>query len=451
MRCLGPASLALLASLSLAACGSPSDDVAATAPRLGKADSLDRADRSCRVMLRELGRTDEVADGYFVSTATVDVARSLADVVEVGVLYSDNGGPWYAFTGSVASTEGRFERYTVRVDRHTTPTPAMDLRSWEYQRASVAVYVKLSDGTRLFDHNRVSSDFANYELSVSNDFAVARADGICPVQPPRAELSFRADFSTVQRGPLVPGGTVTLDYALDRLPACRWSRAGYQLWDIEANVKFQPQGILVTRTVTQIAGSGSGGGGRVSVPTTVEIPLGTQRVDVWFRNYSAANTCETFDSAYGANYQFPVEALGAPIGWAGDWGGSFSRACEHQAGLAEPISIDEYVRERACKLIDADVYVPGLTDGTVAHPERLWAEVEWAIDGAAQAAVPLQFQGRVGNNFRYRWQLPYELMMSTWSDASFAFRFSHDGNTWFRIGQSAGPDGGAARTILRAF
>ena len=116
-------------------------------------------------------------------------------------------------------------------------------------------------------------------------------------------------------------------------------------------------------------------------------------------------------------------------------------------GLAEPISINSYVRERACKWVDADVYVPGLTDGSVRHPERLFAEVEWAIDGAAQPSTPLSFVDRVGNNYRYRWQLPYELTLSSWNESAFAFRFSHDGNTWFRIGA----DGGSTRTILRAF
>lgn len=442
------ARLIALFVLPLAACGAPPPEgLVARAPQLGKADGTDSADRACQVILRSLTRSTEIDHGAFVWNGVVDVAATLdAQVASVGILYRDGGGAWRAFSGTKGTTgtgnAGLFSRYTVRLDEGTTPTPLMDLRSWEYQRAEAAVYVELTDGTRRFDHNRVSSNFVNYELTPSNDFGVPAADGICPTVAPRAELSFGADFSETQRGPLVPGGTVEIRYATERLPACRWSRAGAQLWDTEALIKFQPQGILVTRSTTTVSG-----GARTMQPFTVAIPLGTQRVELWFRNYTAEQHCETYDSNFGANYSFPVTALGAPVAWAGDWGGCFSRDCVHHDGLAEPISIDSYVRERACKWVDADVYVPALTDGPALHPERLFAEVEWALDGAAQPVAPLQFVERVGNNYRYRWQLPYELTMSSWNESAFAFRFSHDGNTWLRLGA----DGGDTRTILRGF
>lgn len=419
----------------LAACGGPSSmPTAMQAPALGKADSLDAADRDCRVVLRQLQPAPRSA-----STSTlrwdgvIDVAHLAGDVVEVGALIPDASGAWYFYPATLDGSDAVFAHYALPLVLASAPT-------------EIAIFARFADGTRRFDHNRISSDFANYTLDTSDTIAAAPA--VCPSQTPRGELDFRGDFTTVQRGPLVPGGTLTVKYALERLPTCRRSRAGAQLWDIEAWVKFQPQGIVVTQSTSTVSG-----GTRTATPFTVEIPRGTQNVELWFRNYSAEQTCETWDSNYGNDYWYAVAPLGEAVVWAGDWGGSFARDCAHRDGLAEPITIDSYVRERACKWVDADVYVPGLTDGSTAHPERLWAEVEWQWDGVAQPAVPLQYVERAGNNARYRWQLPYELTMApaTWTAATYRFRFSHDGNTWYRIGQADGPDGGAPRTIRRGF
>lgn len=409
------------------------------APALGKADSLDAADRDCRVVLRHLAPT-----GHQRWDGVIDVAHLAGEVVEVGALIPDASGDWYFYPATPEDSEGSdavFAHYALPLVLATAPT-------------EIAIFARFADGTRRFDHNRIASDFANYTLDGAH--AIADAPGVCPSQTPRGELDFRGDFTTVQRGPLVPGGTLTVKYALERLPTCRRSRAGAQLWDIEAWVKFQPQGIVVTSSTSTVSG-----GARTATPFTVEIPRGTQQVELWFRNYSAEQTCETWDSNYGKDYWYTVAPVGDAVVWAGDWGGSFARDCTHRDGLAEPITIDSYVRERACKWVDADVYVPGLTDAatdatTEQHPERLWAEVEWQLDGVAQPSVPLQYIDRAGadgHNARYRWQLPYELTMApaTWTAATYHFRFSHDGNAWYRIGQADGPDGGAPRTILRGF
>jgi len=237
-----------------------------------------------------------------------------------------------------------------------------------------------------------------------------------------------------------------VQYALERLPQCRYSRAGYQLWDLEANVKFQPQGLLVTRPVTMVVTPGGAGPARIAVPVELDVPRGTQSVELWFRNFDAER-CEAWDSNWGHNYRFGAAALPAPVGWAGDWGGSFARDCQHRDGLAEPIVIDEYVRERACKWVDADAWVPGLTDGPDPHPERLWAEVEWSTDGAPAEHAPLRLVERAGNNGRYRWELPYPVLTEAWHTFAFRFRFSSDGNHWVAIGQ---PDG-SPRTVVRSF
>ena len=110
------------------------------------------------------------------------------------------------------------------------------------------------------------------------------------------------------------------------------------------------------------------------------------------------------------------------------------------------------MRERACIFIEADLYVPGLTDGAALHPELLGARVEVAKDAAAPALSWLEFQGRVGNNYRYRWTVPYELRnLADWTTARYDFQFSTDGTAWYQIAEGPGPDGGAARTLTRGF
>jgi len=56
--------------------------------------------------------------------------------------------------------------------------------------------------------------------------------------------------------------------------------------------------------------------------------------------------------------------------------------------------------------------------------------------------------GRSGNNWRYRFTLPYEYRQVGFAGASYFLRFSADGSTWFKVGQGAGPAGGAARTVV---
>jgi len=114
--------------------------------------------------------------------------------------------------------------------------------------------------------------------------------------------------------------------------------------------------------------------------------------------------------------------------------------------LEDPIVIDEYARERACLFADVDVWLGGVTDGSAPHPEWLLAQVEWAKDAAAPTDTWLDDVGRVGNNERFRWQLPYELRsMADWTTATYALRFSVDGRTWTYA------EGGHKRAIQRAF
>jgi hypothetical protein len=460
--------LALLASaLGLVGCAAPSGAeglVPADAPLItdGKADGGgDRADCACRVVLRSVARARS-AEGPFVIDpsgsylwrGTVDVDAALVDAgATVAVLYSPTAQQGFYEAAATRTSDdagpGRVRfSFTIAGKGKTAPEPGWSGSAHRAARARLIPFVREANGGRLFDHNRVPGDFDTYELVAANDYAVADEAGVCPAVAPKATLTFDGAWVTTQTGAIVPGADLTIQYALERLPSCRFSRAGYQLWDIEANVKFEPSGELKVGSVTMVTTPNGGGPTRAASPLTVRVPRGTQRIQIWFRNYSAVDRCEAYDSNYGRNYWFDVVAPPAPVGWAGDWGNGNWRACEHRAGVEEPIVIDRYVRERACLFVDAEVWVPGLTDAAERHPERLWAQAEWSLDGNPTTFLPLQFVDRVGNNYRYRLLLPYEVRQPSFTGAAFAFRFSTDGNRWYRIAQAAGPDGGAPRTIV---
>ena len=118
--------------------------------------------------------------------------------------------------------------------------------------------------------------------------------------------------------------------------------------------------------------------------------------------------------------------------------------------MPQPITIDEYMRERACIFVDADVWVPGVTDVSTPHPEWIQAEVEWAKD-ARRADRQL---ARLPGHRRAQRALPLErartrcATMADWTHASrYSFRFTTDGTSWTRIAQPSGDDW----TIVRAF
>ncbi|AKQ63359.1 hypothetical protein A176_000271 [Myxococcus hansupus] len=270
-----------------------------------------------------------------------------------------------------------------------------------------------------------------------------------PLTAPTATVRFLTGWTHSQQGAIVRGGQLVVDYDLYRMTDCHLSTYnGVQVWDTLAYVRFLPSGQLFSGSVKQATGSTS----FVSKPFEVTVPSDATSVETWF--LTSGRTCtQRYDSNYGMNYAFPVEAQSpAAVAWAGDWGGSFARDCEHRDGLVDPIVIDSYVMERACRFVDADVYVPGVTDAATARPELIHAQVEFSVDGAATQHKPLAFQGRVGNNYRYRWNLASEpLAYTPWNAYAFGFRYSTDGVSWYRIANDAGPSGGAARTVQRSF
>ena len=420
--------LVLFACLVSACSGQISVDGAhaASAPLVGKADSTDVADRECRVVLR---RADRVEGAPPLVAATIDVdTRLLADPgATPGVLFRADGGGWQSVDAAlVDGAPAGFARYVGRFA--------------VTQSADFIPFALTTTGVRLFDHNRLPGDFESYHVDASTGFGLGDP-GVCAGLRPIGTLSFLGGYTQRQHGAIVAGDQLSVEYDLGRLTTCRDTHDGYRFWTLDAYAKFQPSGQIATGTVVA-----SNGPTVYPTPFVTDVPAGTTSVALWFKNASPPS-CEAWDSNFGANYVFPVTATAtAPVGWTSGVGGSTDRACQHSDTLEDPIVIDEYARERACLFADVDVWVGGVTDGSAPHPEYVLAQVEWQKDAASPTDTWLDDVGRVGNNERFRWQLPYELRnVADWTTATYALRVSTDGRTW------TWAEGGRKRTITRAF
>ncbi len=429
----------LVALLLMSACGGvvdgggrPARAPFAQTDAVGTKDvgDVDVADRECRVVLR---RADFLADRSTGIVATIDVANGLlADPgATPGVLFNSDGAGWQEVDAQ-PSTE--------------TPAPAGYTR-FTAQFALLAsadfiAFARTTTGVRLFDHNRLPGDYDSFHVDASNGYTIGEAPAVCPGPGPLGTVTFAGGFTQTQHGALVAGGQLSVEYDLGRLTTCRDTIDGHRGWSLDAYAQFQPGGQMVTGSVVTTTTSGD-----VASPFVTDIPAGATSVALWFENASPSPPCEAWDSNYGANYVFPVVAAPTPaIGWLSAVGGSTDRACTHADSLEDPIVIDEYARERACLFADVDVWVGGVTDGNPAHPEYVAAQVEWSLDGAAAVDEWIDDVGRVGNNERFRWQLPYELRSTdTWNTATYQLRLSVDGRTWTYA------EGGAQRTITRDF
>ena len=405
--------------------------------------ATDSADRSCNVVLRHIERaatTNCTSNGacWFVWNGTIDLAlASKVTGSTVWVQYKNQDATTWSKKQATAVTGGPtgFQRYAVTLDTKTF-SPGMSATSMERAKIELLPYLKLRDGSRTFDHNRVSSDFASYALVASNAWSIAEDAAVCrPAGATKGVVDFRGDFTQTQHGPLMAGGLGVINYDLNRLQACRGTHNGFPAFDITATVRFLPAG---TTTLTQSVRAFDAPGGTPdvttlhAVPFEFTIPLGTQRVEMWFDN-TGIGCGPAYDSNSGNNYSFDVSTTGpAPIGFVGNGAASLSRQCEANIAIPEPIVLDEYIRERACSFVELDVWAAGLTDQAAMHPELIAARAEASLDGTALAPVWLTLVGKNGNNYRYRYTLPRDSLYysAKWSTLSYTVEFSTDGVVW---------------------
>lgn len=424
--------------------GEPMDfESVADSPLLG-ADGRDAAERGCQVVLRSLERGNTSCSAglcWWTWTGLIDVSKEAeAEGARVKVLFKNLDATRWSSVSATRTTgaPAGFSRYRFRLAKDTL-RDGMSGTAYSRANVQVAPYLLTTSGARLFDHNRVPGELDAYVLNQAGGWHVGPDAASCSgdVVVPRA-LDFQAGYRTQQRGALVAGQPVTLTWSLDRLSSCRGTHNGYPAWDVTAFVRFAPSGTMVEGSVRgfeSLNGTPTNAGAK-SVPLQVAIPVGTTSMEVWFKNWSGAGmSCEAWDSNLGNNYRFPVSATpAARVEWVGNAGSSFSRACARQDGVPASVTMDSYLQTRACTFVEVDVYVPGLTDSGAAQPGAVFAQAELKLDGVALPATDLSFVGRVGNDYRFHFEVPRSELYygPKWQQLEYGFRFSTDGRVWAR-------------------
>jgi len=135
---------------------------------------------------------------------------------------------------------------------------------------------------------------------------------------------------------------------------------------------------------------------------------------------------------YGADYRFVIESPPAEVQWAGKRGRLVSTA--RRTRTAWPPGAGRLLDAAArLHVVDAGVYVPGLTDGTRERPELVLAQAELRPRRRPRARG-MRYVGRFGNDYRYRWEPDRRALSTTpWTSWKFAPRFSTDGTSWTRL------------------
>ena len=113
-------------------------------------------------------------------------------------------------------------------------------------------------------------------------------------------LTFAGDFSESQSGALQAGATARLEYDVDRIDDCRGTQGGIPQWGATA-VYWGEDGEEHTVGLTEIAGDEIR-----ATDATFTVPEG-EKLSMYFY---VSNTwgCIAYDSDFGANYHFEVEA-----------------------------------------------------------------------------------------------------------------------------------------------
>lgn len=409
-------------------------------PLLG-ANGQDAADRACNVVLRSLTRGGTKC----TSTGCSVVWSGVMEVSDAAI--AQGGVPWVMWKNQDASTWTQlkatanpdpatpgFKRFTVKLDKKTI-SPGLSATGLSRARIDVAPFVKLPNGARIFDKQRGQSDYQNYTLTEALGWQVADDATVCAAPAMPAQLDFTPG-QVQQRGALIAGGKGVIRYTLDRITTCRGTHNGYPAWDIVAYVKFFPGGQLVSGSVKGNFTQGNSSN-VVSVPYTFDVPADATRAEVWFNNFTGAgSSCTDWDSNGGANFGFTVEskAFRAPQ-WVGNSGSSTSRACSRSEGAPLSLTLDSYLQQRACVWVESDVYVPGLTDAATQKSYAVLAEAELVLDGKPFSTESLSFVQRVGNDYRFHYELPKSALYyvpTKWSRLEYTLRFSTDGRTWLR-------------------
>lgn len=250
--------------------------------------------------------------------------------------------------------------------------------------------------------------FVVFLSSLSFGCAVERAvDGEDPASvtsnavESHATIAFDGAFNETVSGTLRAGGTVEIYYDPNRLTTCRGTEGGRPQWGISGEWRING----ATSSSFTIAGLMEPAGNKV----TLALPASGD-LELWFVNTSKYG-CVAYDSDYGRNYHFRVEANPSQPGWMGNAASAISRetcdggACDKSRVVLESgFRFDTWARQRA--LVAGayfDVWKQGVTDFD--NPE-LWKQLDVQVHyrqvGAPEwSKAYVGFEKRVGNDARY--------------------------------------------------
>lgn len=481
----------------IAACGEPQALLEGArpsqAPRpLGAADGAgDRADQSCLVVLRSVGRIKS-GPGYattcdlgtavggqcrYVWEGQVEVdAQQVGSLDGVEVLYrtSQTGGQWYAVKAQAeAGGTSGFARYRFVIDEHT-PAPGMSMTSLNKTVIELIPYVTTPLGGRTFDHNRVSDPFGSYRLELANMWQVQDDPATCPGPAgpiPQYVLDYPAFNETLVGGPALAGGQLRVRYDGRRLretQTCMGAKGPVSATTIHLGYMFDHDGSAVqTAQVEQYVESyGYACQGTTPCVTqtkdepVISLPAGARSIQLWFYcvpGFSSGSPGNwKYDSNLGQDYELPL--VGAKgVDWAGGWRLHAARS-GYTFPLADPHEYSGFTNMGFSA--QAEVYIQGLTDQPTLDSSQVKAYVESDLmqctPGGALQKVELPAAasrvGPFGNNALYRWG--FEGIINNCPKGSYRYRFlfsADGGKTVTPLGaapSTADPGAAAFRTLI---
>lgn len=115
-----------------------------------------------------------------------------------------------------------------------------------------------------------------------------------------SSIDFGAGWQTTLIGAPRAGAPLVVFYDPARLPDCRGTKYGHDVWNIRVHYRFDG-GPVATAMLTQAQGQQ-----QVAVPAVLFAPSGASEVEMWFENQSYF-ACQAWDSQFGANYKFDLE------------------------------------------------------------------------------------------------------------------------------------------------
>ncbi|MBU1537018.1 hypothetical protein KKF84_16965 [Myxococcota bacterium] len=399
------------------------------APVIGGYSGNDISDHDCSIVLLDVGRRTNGMGGYiddghsYIWFGTLDVAQTALSGGGTPKIAFHSGlaGEWYeASCLPVEGARSGFQRCEFELGGYL-PGPGMSGTALSRSIVELIPFIHLSNGDRLFDHNRNGGDFDNYLLTLDNNWSIASEPLICSLVEtnpafdaeearPAAVLNFNGDYTTTVSGNLVEGGTVEINYVLDRLATCRGTHNGYPAWDLRAFARFLPGGEVVEGSVRDfVSNMGTPTTESFAVPVSFNVPAGARTMEVWFWNSTLGGAeCQDWDSNNGDNYAFPV--MSGP-GWMGNYFLNISRAssvpCADGSSLGDSFDYGTWARQRAIAgNVCFEVWQEGITDQ--GNPD-LWqildVRVWYRFNGEDFQDEYVDFVDYKGNNARYAFNI----------------------------------------------